>query len=208
MRVLYIETQLKQNQDFRLTENQVNQLPKEIFITYSVQYKDSAKRIKDQLASKIKIKGFQQVLGCSRIKTKFPILFIGTGSFHLNNLLLQSPEIFILSGEILKKVKAEDIEKLKIKRKTAYLKYLSAENLGILVTTKPGQENLKQALILKKKLKKQNPNKNYYIFLSNNINISQFENFKINSWINTACPGLASDNFSIINLNEITTSIK
>jgi len=38
------------------------------------------------------------------------------------------------------KVPKKDIELLKIRLKTALIKFLSAKNIGILVSTKPGQE--------------------------------------------------------------------
>ena len=81
------------------------------------------------------------------------------------------------------------------------MKFLKAETIGILVSTKPGQENLKKAEKLKNKLEKQG--KSPYIFITNNIDITQFENFNIQSWVNTACAGLAMDNPDIININEI-----
>jgi len=201
MKVLYIESKQK-NLDIELSKTEIKKLPKKIFLAYSIQYKDLAKQIKKQLENnKIKINKFQQVLGCSKVNTKIPILLIGTGRFHAINLYLQAPTIFFLEGSKILQIPSKDIEKLKAKKRTALMKFLKADNIGILVTTKPGQEQLKQAEKLKQKLIKQG--KQAYIFISNNIDISQFENFNIQSWVNTACPGLANDNPEIINLNEI-----
>ena len=201
MKVLYIESKQK-NLDIALSKTEIKKLPKKIFLAYSIQYKDLAKQIKKQLENnKIKINKFQQVLGCSKVNTKLPILLIGTGRFHAINLYLQAPAIFFLEGSKILQIPSKDIEKLKAKKRTALMKFLNANNIGILVTTKPGQEQLKQAEKLKQKLIKQG--KQAYIFISNNIDISQFENFNIQSWVNTACPGLANDNPEIINLNEI-----
>ena len=52
-----------------------------------------------------------------------------------------------------------------------------------------------------KKLEEQG--KKAHIFMANNLDINQFENFRIDSWINTACSGLAMDNPQIINLDEL-----
>ena len=71
--------------------------------------------------------------------------------------------------------------------------------IGIIVSIKPGQEAMKRALALKNKLK----NKDSYIFLCNDINTREFENFPaIQSWVNTACPRLDFDS-SIINIADL-----
>jgi len=201
MKVLFIES-IQKNLKFDIPNKELNKLPRRIFLAYSIQYKELAKQIKKQLEkNKIKISKFQQVLGCSKISTKLPLLFIGTGRFHAINLYLQSPEIYLLENKKIIKIPSIQINKIKAKRRTALMKFLSAKNIGILVTTKPGQEQLKQTKKLKQKLLKKG--KKVYIFLSNNIDINQFENFNIQSWINTACPGLSIDNPQIINHSEV-----
>lgn len=201
MKVLYIKSKQK-NLISGLSKSELKKLPKKLFLAYSIQYIDLAKKIKKQLQdSKIKVDKFQQVLGCSQVNTKLPILLVGTGRFHATNLYVQSPQIFILEGNKIIKIPSSEIEKIKIRKRTALMKFLKADNIGILVTTKPGQENLNKAIKLKQKLSKQG--KIPYIFMSNNIEITQFENFNIQSWINTACVGLAMDNQNIINIADI-----
>lgn len=202
MKVLYIESKLKNLDNFSLLDKEIAKLPKKLFLAYSIQYKDLAIIIKKQIEkNNIKLTNFQQVLGCSKVNTKDPILLIGQGRFHAINLCLQASEVYVLDNNIIAKISEKEIESLKNKRKAALLKFLSASNVGILVTTKPGQENLNQAVQLKEKLKKKG--KNAFIFISNNIDITQFENFNIDSWVNTACQGLSYDNPLIINCNEI-----
>ncbi|MGV8151657.1 MAG: diphthamide synthesis protein [Candidatus Nanoarchaeia archaeon] len=200
MKIMFIESRIK-NRDIRLTEDQLNSLPKEIFIAYSIQYRELAESIKSQLKNKVSVKGFSQVLGCSKINTKFPVLLIGQGRFHAINLYLQAPQVYIFENGSLLKMPSSEINKLKTARKTALIKFLSSDNLGILVSTKPGQEHLSLAIKLKEKLTKKG--KNCYIFLSDNIDFNQFENFNIGSFVNTACTGLAFDNPSIINISEL-----
>ncbi len=230
MKVLYIESKLK-NQDIRLSKQEIAKLPKKIFLAYTIQYKETAEQVKKQLqANKIIITGFQQILGCSKVNTKDPILYIGTGKFHYMNLLLQSPAIYIIAENkitgkqllrnqqfslthqihdtnpirdlVIKQIPKQEIELQRNKRYAAYAKYLRAVNIGILVSTKPGQENLSEAIKLKARLKKQG--KNSYIFLGSNIDINQFENFHIDSWVNTACQGLSYDNSNLINSSELS----
>jgi diphthamide biosynthesis enzyme Dph1/Dph2-like protein len=201
VKVLYIESKLK-NQDFILAEQEIKKLPKNIFLAYSLQYRSVAEKIKKQLlASNIKITKFQQVLGCSKIKTDIPVLLIGAGRFHATNLFLQAPKVYLLEASTIIEIPYKDIELLKIRLKTSLIKFLNASNIGILVSTKPGQENLDKAIDLRQKLKKKG--KSAYIFMSSNIDPTQFENFNIDSWVNTACSGLSMDNPEIINYDEL-----
>jgi 2-(3-amino-3-carboxypropyl)histidine synthase len=198
--LLYIEA--RQDFEFQLTTKEIKKLPKKLFLAYSLQYKTLAESIKKQLQAKnIKIEKFQQVLGCSRVKTNLPIFLVSTGKFHAQNLFLQAPIIYVLENKQIIKVSKETIIDIETKKKTALMKYLGADNIGILVSTKPGQHNLKQALTLKNALIKKN--KQAHLFLSNNIDQKQFENFQIDSWVNTACSGLSMDNYNLININEI-----
>ena len=205
MKTLFIESRLK-NLKLILSKQEIAKLPKNLILCYTIQYKLIAESIKKQLESnKIKILYFKQVLGCSKLNNKsdLPILLIGTGKFHAINLYLQASELYILdiADNHISKVPVQDIEKIKAKKRASLLKFLNAEKIGILVSTKPGQENMKKAIELKKKLK--NKGKQVFVFVSNNIDTSQFENFNIDSWINTACPGLSNDNSNIINYSEI-----
>ena len=203
MKILFIESKQKNLPD-KITYSKIKKLPKKLFLAYSIQYKDLATRVKEQLIkNKIKVEKFQQVLGCSNIsnKNKLPVLLIGSGEFHAINLYLQSSGVYILENNKIRKIPDIDIKKIKAHKKAALLKFLAADNIGILVSTKPGQENLKKATSLKQKLEKKN--KKAYIFLANNIDITQFENFQIDSWVNTACPGLSFDNPNIIPYSEL-----
>ena len=74
---------------------------------------------------------------------------------------------FILENSRIIQIPPYEIEKLRNKRKTALLKFLKADNIGILITAKPGQANLRLAQELKKDL--ENKGKKVFIFLSNNI---------------------------------------
>ena len=51
---------------------------------------------------------------------------------------------------------------------------------------------------IKKKLKKQS-----YLFICNNINTYEFENFGLDSWVNTACPRMDMEDNKIINIDKL-----
>jgi len=201
-RILYIESKQK-NLDINLDKVEISKLPKKLVLAYSIQYKNLAESIKKQLeANKIKIERFQQVLGCSKVKTQLPILLVSTGKFHAQNLFLQTPILYILENNKIIQIPEKDIEAQRTRRKTALMKFLKSDKIGILVSTKPGQEKLNEAIKLKTGLEKQG--KQAYIFISDNIDLNQFENFDIQAWVNTACPGLCMDNPSIINIEELS----
>ncbi|MCW8966905.1 MAG: diphthamide synthesis protein, partial [Candidatus Pacearchaeota archaeon] len=187
----------------KLDKSKLNlkKIPRPLAICYSIQYKEIAEQIKKQIPN---LTAFLQVLGCS--KPKFPkntkaILLISDGKFHAISLAYESKlPVYLFSNNNLQKISKEDVSSLEKKQKGAYLKYLHSEKIGILVSTTPGQENLKKAL----EFAKSHKDKDSYLFIASNINTNEFENFpQIESWINTSCPRMDMNNASIINISQI-----
>jgi len=176
-------------------------LPKNIAIAYSIQYKEIAEQIEKLLKNKKNITKITQVLGCS--KPIFPketkaILIITDGKFHATSLAFETKlPVYILNSNKFEKVSKKDMEFLEKKQKAAYVRYLNSKEIGILVSTKPGQQKLNRAIEFKKNLK----NKKSYLFISNNLNPQEFENFNLNCFVNTACPRMDIEDSRIINLN-------
>jgi len=169
-----------------------DKLPEKIFLVYSIQYKPLAEKIKKILGKKVN--GFQQVLGCSEVKTNLPILLIGSARFHSNNLIQKEKDVWIFDEG-----KLEHLDKKDFKfSKTALIKYLNSDKIGILVSTKYGQENLSKAIKFKSKSQKQS-----YLFICDSIDTQEFENFGLDSWINTACPNIIGNSKNIVNLSEL-----
>ncbi len=84
------------------------------------------------------------------------------------------------------------------------INFLSTDTVGILVSIKPGQENLKQAIELKKKIEKSGKSdKKAFIFIADIISIEELENFTCKAWINTACPNIIFDSTKIINPDDL-----
>ncbi|MBU0894380.1 MAG: 2-(3-amino-3-carboxypropyl)histidine synthase subunit [Nanoarchaeota archaeon] len=177
-------------------------LPKTISIAYSIQYQNIVFEIEKILSKNHEITKTMQVLGCSKpklSKTTQAILLVGSGRFHAISLAQETKlPIYILEQNQLYKISKKDIETLEKKQKASFLKFLHANKIGILISTKPGQQNLKKALEVKNKIK----NKKSYLFLGDNINSFEFENFKIDSWINTSCPRLDMDS-RIVNVSNL-----
>jgi 2-(3-amino-3-carboxypropyl)histidine synthase len=176
-----------------------------IGIITTIQFLSQIKNIQQQLRKqKIQSVIGGQILGCNikavkAIQNKVQaFLYIGSGKFHPITIAQslkkenQNKLIYIYNPltKEFSKLKQEEINKTKAKKRTAKIKFLSADIFGILVSIKPGQNKIKEALVLKKKLEKKG--KKVYILVFDNFDINQLENFpKVECWINTACPGLS-----------------
>ena len=180
-------------------------LPNKLAIAYSIQFKEQANKVKEILSKSSEVVSFVQVLGCSRPnlpKNTQAVILVGQGRFHAIGLAIETNlPIYILEQGEFHKISSEEVQNF-VKKQTSSLKnFLNSTNVGILISTKPGQENMKKAINFKKTLK----NKNSYLYITNELNISEFENFpQIQSWVNTACPRMDLDSTKIINLNRIS----
>jgi diphthamide biosynthesis enzyme Dph1/Dph2-like protein len=199
MKTIFIPVSSKAKQD--LDKLAKTNLPINIAIAYSIQFEENAKQIKEILSKTHTITGFTQVLGCSSPKfskeTK-AVLLISSGKFHAVSLAVETGlPIYIWEFNTLQKVQKEEIEAFNKRKLTSYTRFLHADKVGILVSTKPGQEHLKEALSFKNKTKKKS-----YLFICNNLDLKESDNFGINNWVNTACPRLDLDS-SIVNLKDL-----
>jgi 2-(3-amino-3-carboxypropyl)histidine synthase len=155
-----------------------------------------------------------QVLGCdvsSALAVENDVdafLYIGTGNFHPFGLLANTEKPFFVYDPFTGKiVQLSEEEKLKLwKRKVQRLaNFKDARTVGILVSTKPGQ-NLFQSSVEKVKEKLEKEGKKVYLFIADLISDSELRNFShIEGWVNTACPRLMDDDFEkpIINAADI-----
>ena len=210
MRVMFIEARKRLS---RLSPNDnknikaLNAIPKKarrIGLITTVQYIDLLKPVKEFLIKQGKsvfiAKGSLtrhpgQLLGCDISAAKKLInidafLFIGSGMFHAEQIALLGKLVFIWHPEhnSLDKISKKAIAKLKKRKKAALFRFLSADTVGIIVSIKPGQFNLKEALRIKEKLTKKG--KEAFIFLTDTINLQELENFSCKAWLNTACQAL------------------
>ena len=200
MKKYFVQAIMNKEIDESLLQKVSKELPRDIAIFYSSQYVELANQIKSQLGKNIH--AFAQTLGCSRPKLNpkiKAILLVSDGEFHAISLAYKSNlHVFVLNTNKLTKISEEQIKKFSQKKKSSQVNFLSAKKVGVIISTKPGQQRLKQALT--KKLK----DKEVYYFLSNNININEFENFPhIQAWINTACPRMDLNSNKIINIGDL-----
>jgi diphthamide biosynthesis enzyme Dph1/Dph2-like protein len=202
MKKVFISVISKEKPNYERIRQLIEEIPeKNLVVCYSNQYIEIAKELKKIFGERIL--STIQVLGCSN--PKFPektegILFIGEGKFHVVSLAYESKlPTYILEQGKIKKISPQEIEKLEKKEKGMYMKYLNSEKVGVLISTKPGQQRLKKALEFSRNLK----DKKAYLFMNNDLNISEFENFGIDCWINTACPRMDLNDISVINLDKL-----
>jgi len=158
-----------------------------------------------------------QILGCNIYDNNFErnifqhvgaVIYIGDGAFHPSALLFAGIKNIIVFNPISNKMKLiskKDIEKQINKIKINLRKFINANTIGILVSLKPGQQHFVLAKKLKLKLKSQG--KKAFIFVDNNFNLSDIENFNfIQCWVNTACPRIGTDD--ILNISKPIINIR
>lgn len=207
MKLLFIPS--KSRLKISISNSQIKKLPKKIGLAATIQFTNNLNNIKTQLVkqgkkvfiNKSKAQNLEkgQILGCNvkaatEIKDKVDaFLYIGTGIFHpLPIAIATGKPVFCFNPEtkMLNKLDEKEIRRAKARKKGQKIKFLSADKFGILVSIKPGQNKLKQAQELKKKLEKQG--KEAHIFIFDTFDENQLENWpEIECWINTACPGLS-----------------
>ncbi len=187
--------------EFDLDDLKLDQIKhKKIGLITTVQFVDELPKIKNHLIEN----GFEpviggEILGCridkaKEIKDKVDaFLFIGSGHFHPIAMQGLGKPIYLPSGEIMKDRK---------KSKGMWVKFLSARQIGIMISLKPGQM-IKHVEKIKQELEKKYPDKKFYLFLFETLDINQMNNFPfIEAWINTACPRI-SDDVKVLNYEDL-----
>jgi 2-(3-amino-3-carboxypropyl)histidine synthase len=216
MKTIFIEA--KHDEKISLPEDLIRKLPKEVALFTTVQFIGSIKNIKKKLETKgIKVKLLKtkhtkyaaQILGCNVEKFKAEsFLYIGDGMFHPKALLLKNNARVFVYNPFTKKhfeLNKNDVQDMVKKQKAGLVKFLYSKEIGVLISTKPGQNKLKEAKALKKKY----PEKNFYFLIFNTLDFTQLENFNfLECFINTACPRISYDDSEkirkpMINLDDL-----
>lgn len=219
MKTMFVEARKKVS--LNLEKADFSRLPEKIGLLATIQYihllpsvrKYLEKTGKNVYLSRGKTTGYDgQVLGCDvnaaeKIRNKVDaFLFIGSSSFHTSPILYLNKPVFAFNPEnnALIKIDSKETDRLKAAKKAALMKFYSADKIGIIVSTKPGQYNLEMALEMKKKLEKKG--KEAFIFVCDTIDINELENFDCGAWLNTACPSLNMEP-KILNIHDINRNI-
>ena len=128
-------------------------------------------------------------------------VFVGSGEFHPLELVevTNIKDIYILNpvSEEVSKIDKKYIESLDKKRKGKLSRYILAKKIGVIVSTKPGQQALKTALRFAETCVKE-----AYVFFGDEIDVRRLEDFNdIEICVNTCCPRLEGNN--IISLKDV-----
>jgi 2-(3-amino-3-carboxypropyl)histidine synthase len=195
----------------------VRTLPERLILALPVQFIDQKEKILKQLknAGK-KVALFKsrhgcypgQILGCdvfSAAGEYDAFLYIGDGRFHPTALLYENDKPVYCYNPFIAKLEVLDQklrEKLLQRKQGMQAKLLLSRKVGIITTTKPGQNRSKEAEAWREKL--ETAGKEVFLFMAEEINFSQLENFNfIESWINTGCPRITED-FKCLNLKDLS----
>ena len=197
----------------------------------SVQFIDSLPKIQQQLEGQgttvitsqpDRTNSTYQILGCDAFydSLKLPqepdaFLYVGDGIFHPRALVLaqKDQEVFkpiIRYDPMQDKVidmGIDDCRDIFVAYRTGLVSFMTAKNVGVVVTVKPGQQQFK----VSRKLRETYPDKNIYYFAENTLDFTHLEDFPfIDVWINSACPRIGFDDAAHmpVNMINVTDALK
>jgi len=168
----------------------------------TIQYLQGAKKLEALLRKKHINANAVQVLGCnystaSKAKAKIDgAFYLGSGLFHALGMQFSTPvKVLALNPETLA-VKELDSEKDAYYRKRISQISLSsqAKSFGILLSTKPGQLNIKVALAAKKLIEEKG--RSAVLLSANLLKPEYLLGMHFDAFVNTACPRIAIDDSS------------
>ncbi len=152
-----------------------------------------------------------QVLGC-RVPpvpdNTDKIIYVGSGRFHPLGVMMKTGIEVIaanpFTGKAVKMTK-KDAEAIEKRKKAALSRFLSSDNIGILISVKKGQARVQGGTERIKEVRKKYSDKNFYLFAFNTLQEGYLDNFPfVECWVNTACPRIFEDfRKSMINIEDI-----
>jgi len=224
--VEYVE--IKSEEKISIPESEIKKLEqfKKIGLVSALQFVDSLSQIKKQLEKTGK-KAFigkpssknlygGQILGCNTGAAKAVessvncFLYIGSGKFHPLGVALATKKPVLVFNTEKNRIEKVETEKFLKQRLATIEMARDAKVFGILVSTKPGQANLKAAEEMKKRIEKSG--RSAYILVMDEIKPEKVdylggESGGIDAFINTACPRIGIEDRTlfrkpILNLDE------
>lgn len=218
MKTLFLEAHVQI--DIALTREQIEQLPKELGVFTTIQFIDSIQPVLEQLkkagikAHLLQGKHTQrpgQILGCEYLDYPAPaFLYIGDGVFHPQAIAIKNNKPIYCYNPYTKQLilfDRKEIDAAVKQHKIAIMKFLEADAIGIIISTKPGQQFMKRCLLFKEKCEAKG--KKVYMMLSNTVDFVQMNNFPfVQCWVNSACPRIGIDDKNkvdkpMVNLEDV-----
>jgi 2-(3-amino-3-carboxypropyl)histidine synthase len=203
MRLHFIPVRYKKKVE--LPQELIKKLPKRVILFTTIQYHNQLNEWKKTLeAAGKQVHTFKpkhsvaegHLLGCGIEQWDVDadcFLFVGDGLFHPKALVIKNDlPVWCFDPKRAEyfQMKDEDIRRAKQRQKAALARFYSAKKVGVLVTTKHGQQRIALSLKLKEKF----PDKEFFYFLFDSIDFSSLEDFAfIECFVNTMCPRLGLD---------------
>ncbi|MBD3313333.1 hypothetical protein GF345_02735 [Candidatus Woesearchaeota archaeon] len=211
MRILHIEARSKADL-IPVVRKALRHLKGKLSVLTTVQHISKIEEVIEFLSENaIKADFSGQVLGCTVpdvSSSSEQVLYIGSGRFHPIGIYLRTGKEVItanpFSGQV-SKITKKDVEAIEKRKRGAAAKFLSSKNIGILVSTKPGQTGIQGGEKSIKQMEKKYKDKQFYMFAFETLDSSYLEDFTfIECWVNTACPRIFEDfRKGMINLEDI-----
>ncbi len=216
MKHLFLEVQYKGELAF--PKELLEKTPKTLVLAGSIQYLDYLPQLKTFLEEAGKeVFMFSsrhgqhpgQILGCDIFTFKTEkdfdaFIYLGDGMFHPTALLFGNEKDVIIYNPMSEKIETLDkdiLDRTKKKKNALLAKFIQSENIGMLVTRKPGQNQSKAVDHFRKEM--EGKGKNIFVFLADHIDTDALEDFNfVDVWINTACPRIVQD-FTCLNLRDL-----
>ncbi len=129
-------------------------------------------------------------------------LYIGSGEFHPLGVALATGKNVLIADPFVNEIRRVDPSKVLRQRSAVIAKSLDAHVFGIVVSTKPGQDRMQLAYQLKKMAK--DGGKEAHILSMDLVTPEQLLQFKVDAFVNTACPRLAIDEVGRFNAPMLT----
>ncbi|ADI74218.1 diphthamide biosynthesis protein [Methanohalobium evestigatum Z-7303] len=136
-----------------------------------------------------------QVLGCNFSSAEIDecdeYLYIGSGEFHPVGVAVATGKPVMVADPFMDKTYYVDPSRILRQRSAVIAKSLDSSTFGILVSSKIGQYRMELAKYLKNLAKKHG--KKAYILTMDRVTSDQLLQFKVDAFVNTACPRIAID---------------
>jgi len=217
MKLAFVDVRYKEQVTF--PEEFLSKLPKRVILLLNIQFHHQYASLKRQLeAAGITVLTVRpkhawhdgQTLGCSVERWEEgqeAFVYVGDGLFHPTAFLYNNDQPVHVYDPKTKRSKIltkEDIAGVQKARKAGLAMFYASAKVGVLITTKYGQQRMKPAMRLTQRF----PDKAFYFLLGDTIDFSKLEDFPfIECYVNTACPRI-SDDFAklprpMVNIEEI-----
>ena len=153
--------------------------------------------------SRIKYDG--QILGCNFSAARVDVnefIYIGSGNFHPLGVALATSKRVIIADPISNEVREIDSETYLRRRYAIIAKALHAKTFGIIVSTKSAQKRTELAIKLQEKALRNGLETR--LISMDEITPEKLSLFKVDAFVNTACPRIAIDDAALFKTPMIT----